>query len=206
MRWMVVVPLKRLATAKSRLRSAVDAPGPALALALACDTVAAALGHVEVLVVCDDPVATAALRQLGATVVAEPEYAGLNGALRHGSALARRADARPAALTGDLPALRAADLAAALDACGPRATFVADAAGAGTTLLAAAVGADLAPRFGPDSAAAHQAIGAVALTPAPSRLRLDVDTAADLAAAAALGLGPHTRAVLAGQLTAPLAS
>jgi 2-phospho-L-lactate guanylyltransferase len=99
-----------------------------------------------------------------------------------------------AALTGDLPALRPAELTAGLSeagAAGGRA-FVPDASGAGTTLLTAPSGAALRPRFGPGSAAAHASSGATPLLgPWPS-LRRDVDTAADLAAAAVLGLGPHT--------------
>src|SRR5919204_619987 len=67
--------------------------------------------------------------------------------------------------------------------------IVPDASGTGTTLLTAPSGAALNPRFGTGSAAAHAASGAVPLVgPWPS-LRRDVDTAADLRAAAALGLG-----------------
>jgi 2-phospho-L-lactate guanylyltransferase len=72
---------------------------------------------------------------------------------------------------------------------------VADAPGTGTVLLTAPPGVPLDPRFGVGSAAAHRASGAVPLTgPWPS-LRRDVDTAADLADAARLGLGPATRAL-----------
>jgi 2-phospho-L-lactate guanylyltransferase len=73
--------------------------------------------------------------------------------------------------------------------------FVADTAGTGTTLLAAAPGVPLGPRFGPDSAARHAASGATALAGAWPSLRRDVDTAADLAEALVLGVGAATAAV-----------
>jgi 2-phospho-L-lactate guanylyltransferase len=69
---------------------------------------------------------------------------------------------------------------------------VPDAAGTGTAMLAAPAGVELDPRFGRGSARAHQASGAVRLDGGWPTLRQDVDTAADLAVAAALGLGRHT--------------
>jgi 2-phospho-L-lactate guanylyltransferase len=59
------------------------------------------------------------------------------------------------------------------------------------------VGVPLEPRFGADSAAVHKAHGAVRLDGDWPGLRRDVDTEADLTAAAALGLGRHTAATLA---------
>lgn len=202
MRWSVVVPVKRLDVAKSRLY-APGRPRPdheALALALATDTVAAALaaGPVgRVVVVTDDPGAARTVRALGAAVVADEPDAGLNAALAYGAAqaLVRSPADGVAVLSADLPALRPAELAAALAgaAAHPR-SYVADAAGSGTTLLAALPGTDLDPRFGSGSAGAHAASGAVALTGGWPSLRRDVDTPADLAAAALLGLGPSTTA------------
>ncbi|BCJ66927.1 hypothetical protein GCM10009779_24830 [Polymorphospora rubra] len=117
--WVVVVPVKRLATAKSRLRGALADPGAEaharLALAIALDTVAAVLACPpvdRVLVVTDDPVAGPALHALGASVVPDVPDAGLNAAVAHGASLA--ADRWVAALAADLPALRPADLAGAL--------------------------------------------------------------------------------------------
>lgn len=196
--WSVVVPAKRLASAKTRLRP-VTGGGPAhedLVLALLADTVAAALACPvvgEVLVVTDEPAARAVVVGLGARTVADEPDRGLNPALDHG---ARNAGSpNVAALSSDLPALRPQDLAAALRAAAevPHA-FVADAHGTGTTLLTAA-GAPLRPRFGPDSARAHADDGAVPLTgPWPGLLR-DVDTEADLRAALALGAGARTTAL-----------
>lgn len=196
----MVVPVKRLGVAKTRLY-APGRPRPdheALALALATDTVAAALAADpvgRVVVVTDDPEAAPAMRRLGAVVVADEPDAGLNAALAYGAGRARELAPGDgvAVLSADLPALRPAELAAALDAAADAGTaFVADAAGTGTTLLAST--GDPRPRFGRGSAAAHASDGAVPLTGAWPSLRRDVDTPADLAAAAALGLGPATRA------------
>ena len=206
--WVVVLPVKRLAAGKSRLRGAVTGVRhERLALALVLDTAAAALASpavARVVAVTDDTEAAAALAALGAHTVPDPPGAGLNAAFAHGAALAGGAPV--AALAGDLPALRPAELAAALRAAealqaqAPGAAagrgFVADAHGTGTVLLTAPAGRDLDPRFGPGSAAAHAASGAVPLDGAWPGLRRDVDTAADLAAAAVLGLGPHAAELL----------
>jgi 2-phospho-L-lactate/phosphoenolpyruvate guanylyltransferase len=196
--WLAVMPVKRLAAAKSRLRGALaGVPHEDLALALVLDTAVAALGCPvvgEVAVVTDDPAVRGPALALGARVVPDEPGAGLNPAFRHG---ARLAAGRPvAALAGDLPALRAEELAAALAAAaGAARGFVADAEGTGTTLLTAR-GVPLDPRFGPGSAAAHAASGAAPLTGAWPTLRQDVDTPEGLRAAARLGLGVHTAALL----------
>jgi 2-phospho-L-lactate guanylyltransferase len=191
--WTVVLPVKRLADGKSRLRGALPGvPHERLALALALDTAAAALAVAPVLVVTADPAAAAALAALGARVVPDVP-GGLNASFAHGAAAA---PGPVAALAGDLPALRAAELATALRAAGDARRYVADATGSGTALLTAATGRALDPRFGPGSAAAHTASGAVPLHGRWPGLRRDVDTAADLAAAAALGVGRHTTALL----------
>jgi 2-phospho-L-lactate guanylyltransferase len=195
--WSIVVPAKRLAVAKTRLRPLTDAiGGPAhdeLVLALLADTVAAAVACpsvAEVLVVTDDPAAADAVRPLGARTLADEPDRGLNPALEHGARSAVT-DA-VAALSSDLPALRPAELAAALGAAAvaPR-CFVPDVHGTGTTLLTA-VGTALLPRFGAGSAQAHRDGGAVALTGEWPGLVRDVDTPGDLRDALALGAGPRT--------------
>ncbi|GAA0801318.1 2-phospho-L-lactate guanylyltransferase [Spirilliplanes yamanashiensis] len=224
--WLVVVPAKGLGAAKSRLRGAVPAAAHGdLALAMLRDTLAAATACADVLVVAGDAAVAAVARAAGAAVLPDPG-AGLNAAIRlatdppaagpqaaghdlaagaraaHGLAAGRApggALGRPrAALTGDLPGLRAEELAAALraaEAAGGRA-FVADAAGTGTVLLAAPAGVPLDPAFGVGSAAAHAAGGARALTGDWPGLRHDADTAADLRAALRHGPAAHTRALL----------
>jgi 2-phospho-L-lactate guanylyltransferase len=205
--WSVVVPAKRLAVAKTRLRPFTAHRGDghdALVLALLADTVSAALGSelvAEVVVVTDDPAAAALVRGLGARTVADEPDAGLNAALEHGASTARQPAV--AALSSDLPALRSEELTAALQAASavPRA-YVADAPGTGTTLLTA-VGVPLRPSFGPGSADAHRAGGATPLTgPWPGLVR-DVDTETDLRAALTLGAGPRTTALAVRLCAAP---
>jgi 2-phospho-L-lactate guanylyltransferase len=198
--WSVVVPAKRLTVAKTRLSPLTASTSGLhgdLVLALLADTVTAALaapGVVDVVVVTDDPRAAEVVTGLGARTVGDEPDRGLNPALVHGVRAARTAAV--AALSSDLPALRPAELAAALgDAAGTDRALVTDAAGTGTTLLAARAG-DLRPRFGSGSAAAHTADGALPLDGDWPGLRRDVDTEADLAAAAQLGLGRHTAALL----------
>ncbi|SFN87622.1 2-phospho-L-lactate guanylyltransferase [Pseudonocardia ammonioxydans] len=218
----LVVPVKPLPKAKTRLRGAADGgvgdldAHLRLALALARDTVCAALasGAVRhVVVISSDPAVALEVGGLGAEVVTDPGR-GLNGALRHGAArLYLRSGRRGAggagsdavaigALQADLPALRPADLddavahAAALFATGVERVFQPDEPGTGTTLLLAAPGRDLDPHFGGASAAAHTSSGAVVLPGDRPGLRRDVDTAADLESAVALGVGAWTRAVL----------
>ncbi|MDH6224790.1 MULTISPECIES: 2-phospho-L-lactate guanylyltransferase [Streptomyces] len=206
MHWTLVIPLKPLARAKSRLSDAAsDGLRPGLALAFAQDTVAAALACPAVrgvAVVTDDALAGRELGALGARVVPEaPSGGGLNAALAHGASVVRRArpDGAVAALNADLPALRPAELARVLEAAAefPR-SFLPDAAGIGTTLLAASPGRELRPEFGVDSRARHAASGAVELLPADvDSVRQDVDTGADLRAALSLGVGPRTAALAA---------
>ena len=195
--WGVVVPVKRLELAKTRLTPYGEQARQDLALAFAADVVEAARGAAQVLVVTDDERAAARLSELGADVAPDDPDAGLNPALAHGAAVARRRFPREgvALLSADLPALRPAELDAALAAAaGYGVAFVADASGTGTTLLATAPGRPVEPRYGRASAAAHRAAGAIELTGGWPSLRTDVDTAADLRTAAELGLGPATSA------------
>ena len=198
--WTAVIPVKSLSAAKSRLRGAVaGSRHEELALAMVRDTVAAVAACAAVgavLVVTDDPAAAAAVTALGARAVPDRPGAGLNAAMRFGADVAAGLDRPRAVLTGDLPALRPAELGAALAAAGPGRSFVADAAGTGTVLLAAGAGAALDPHFGPGSAAAHAASLARPLTGDWPGLRQDVDTADDLRTVLALGAGEHTCGLL----------
>jgi 2-phospho-L-lactate guanylyltransferase len=205
--WSVVVPAKRLAVAKTRLRPLTSPlPGATheeLVLALLADTVAAAAACPvvgTVVVVTDDPAAADVVRGLGVRIVPDEPDRGLNPALEHGARTA--GGPAVAALSSDLPALRPEELAAALTAASEAAAgegaprcFVADAHGTGTTLLTA-VGTELGPRFGAGSAEAHRASGARALTGEWPGLVRDVDTEADLWAALAVGVGPRTAALI----------
>jgi 2-phospho-L-lactate/phosphoenolpyruvate guanylyltransferase len=149
--WTVLLPVKVLARAKSRLAVLAGDRRRELALALAADTVSAVLACpavARVVVVTSDPVAGPLLAALGAVIVPDapagldgpdgpdgPDGSGdpaglgvqdlLNAALRHGAAQAARRwpGTGLAALTADLPALRPAELATALRAAeAPEAT------------------------------------------------------------------------------------
>ncbi|MER5428821.1 2-phospho-L-lactate guanylyltransferase [Streptomyces sp. NPDC002588] len=205
MQWTLVIPLKPLALAKSRLAdTAADGLRPGLALAFAEDTVAAALACAavrDVAVVTDDALAGHALAALGARIVPDEPRAGLNAALEHAAGVVRgsRPESPVAAVNADLPALRPLELARVLDAAAefPR-SFLPDAAAIGTTLLAVAAGRELLPAFGTDSRARHRSSGAEELrVAAVDSVRQDVDTGEDLRAALALGVGPRTAAAAA---------
>jgi 2-phospho-L-lactate guanylyltransferase len=210
----LVVPVKPLAVAKSRLRGAADrgigAPRAhaRLAMALARDTIAAVQAAERVrhlLVVSSDPVVAAELGVFGIEVVPDGPVSGLNPAYERGAALLSERDpgAAVGALQADLPALRPADLNAAITAAfalfgaGAHRAFSPDAEGTGTTFLLAAGGVPLDPRFGVGSAQRHEESGACRLHGEWPGLRRDVDTADDLREAADLGLGEHTCMVLA---------
>jgi 2-phospho-L-lactate/phosphoenolpyruvate guanylyltransferase len=204
----LLVPVKPLAQAKTRLRGATDAgagDGEAharLVLALVRDTLAAvscATVVRRVFALCSDDVVCRALAVDGVQAIPGEPASGLNSALRYGEAVLRAIDPTTVvALQADLPALRPDELDRAIRtglATGGRA-FCTDWAGTGTTLLLAPPGQPLNPCFGPGSAAAHRATGARELAGCWPGLRCDVDTAADLEVARSLGLGQFTRAVL----------
>lgn len=195
--WSLLVPLKPLPQAKTRLRGALaGVDHERLVLALATSTVRAAQraeGVDEVIVVTGDEDIRRALALPGVRFLDEPRdrhcTEALNAALRHGASLVQHGRA-VAALTGDVPALRPAELAEALMRAQAQRSFVPDQPGVGTVLLAAPAGTALDPRFGPGSARAHADSGAKRLDGAWPSLRRDVDTADDLAEAVGLGWRP----------------
>lgn len=195
--WRVVIPVKGGAAAKSRLALATGRGD--VAAAFAVDTVQAAaeaVGAASTWVVCPSSV------ELPPQVhrVADPGT-GLGKAIRAG--LDAVGPGPVAVLLGDLPCLRAEDLQVALTACAAHdAAFVPDAAGTGTALLTSRSAESLHPAFGPESAAAHSRMATRLELDLP-RLRQDVDTADDLRAALALGVGEATAAAIAAH--APLA-
>ncbi len=215
--WSLVIPVKVLAQAKSRLTGLAGQRRAEFALAMAADTVEAAVRAetvAAVLVVTDDPEVRAIAAELGATVLADTPAGGLNEALAHGAAYSqdRWPERGRAGLAGDLPALRSRELTVALAAAARLQTaFVPDADGTGTTLYAAVPGAQFRPQFGPASRERHLATGAVEIGAGEigageigageigtglAGLRRDVDTIEDLRAAAKIGLGSRSRALL----------
>ena len=196
--YVVLLPVKPPARGKSRLE--VDpARRRALAAAFALDTARACVAaeHVAaVLAVTDDARFADELRTAGCATIPDGVDGDLNESLRLAAAEAHRRwpHAVPVAVCADLPALRPADLDAALSSCGEMtgAAFVSDEDGVGTTLYSAPYDR-FEPHFGLHSRAAHLDDGAVEITGDLRSLRRDVDDAPTLAAADLLGLGAHTR-------------
>lgn len=189
-------------------------PHEAMVLAFARDTLAAVVRCDQVgavLLVCDPATASAVLGRgddaadldsageltsIGAPlrVVLDDPPAGLNRAVEAGERAARAAHPHQgiAALSADLPSLTPEALGDALGQAERLSrSFCPDRPGEGTTMLCANAGHRLRPQFGPGSAAAHAASGAVPLD-ALAQLRTDVDTPDDLAAAMSLGVGRST--------------
>lgn len=197
--WQLVVPVKDTREGKSRLAGTAGGDRSSLSRAIADDTIDAAVDAVgadAVVLVSSDAGLSASWGARGVEVVADPGH-GLNPAVTAG--LERvEPSRRPAVLLGDLPALRAADLVAALGrAERERQSFVPDLEGRGTVLRCGQLGAGFTPRFGPDSARRHERDGAVRLDLDLPRLRTDVDDSISLRAAHQLGLGRRTRHVVA---------
>jgi 2-phospho-L-lactate guanylyltransferase len=193
----LLVPVKTLSLAKSRLELGHDHLRAPLMRAFALDAIDAAsrtsaVGRVYV--VTDEP----GFDLDGAVRLPDEGEGDLNRALVHASLRVRLLEPTwgVAAMCADLPSVQAEDLQTALASGLTPRWFVADAAGSGTTLLAAAPGTDLDPHFGADSARRHERSGAVAVRAQVPTLRRDVDTDGDLASARALGVGPHTTGYL----------
>jgi 2-phospho-L-lactate/phosphoenolpyruvate guanylyltransferase len=198
-RWTAVVPIRAMPSAKTRLARDLSVAQHALLVdAIRADTlttIRAADEVARVVIVADKD---------GPGITLVQRSPGLNGALRDAWAYAtqRWPDEGVVALVGDLPALRPGELTAALGQASewPR-SFVRDADGTGTTLLAVTHATPLDPRFGTGSAVRHAGSGAVAVDAGPG-LRQDVDTIEDLAAAVALGVGERTASVFGSALRA----
>lgn len=202
--WHVLVPVKGGERAKSRLD--LD-PGRRrrIAAAMASDTVAAVRACpvvAAVTVLCGPDAAAELVLPSGVDTVEE----GVSSSAPDLNDLLRWAATRPgparsvAVVVADLPALTSVTLADTLrSASGVSLGVVPDRHDVGTTVLTATRGAELRPRFGPRSAAAHVAEGAVPVIADP-RVRCDVDVLEDLWEATALGVGPRTSAVLAADV------
>lgn len=196
----LILPVKDWSRAKTRLVPPYPVTNADLASAFARDALAAAIAcppAARVYVVTSDP----GFLPDGAIALPDEGGGDLNAALTAAEARVRaECDLPVAALCADLPCLTPADLRTGLAGDGISSRwFVADAAGTGTTLLAALPGTPLAPAFGPRSAERHRRSGAAPLADPVPTLRLDVDTAEDLSEAVSLGVGSATAALLAGK-------
>lgn len=197
--WTVIVPVKSLSAAKSRLE--VSEPG-ALALAFLLDVLDAA-GRApavcEILVASSDPDVRQAAENVRARVIDDSRCTGIDAAASHASR-SRTGRGPIAVMVADLPCLTDTALHIALDLASAHATAIlADLAGEGTAMWMGAPGHPVRTRFGPQSRMAHVADGAIDLVAhhpeAAADLlpaRCDVDTQADLARAVEVGVGPHT--------------
>jgi 2-phospho-L-lactate guanylyltransferase len=201
----VIVAVKRLTAAKTRLAPIFSAPTREnVVLAMLVDTLAAAsrVSSVRrITVVTPDDVAAAAASELGAEVLADPTPHGhpdpLNNAIAAAERVVSESVSNIVVLQGDLPALQPQELAEAIAAARRyERSFVADRLGTGTAALCA-FGTTLDPRFGPDSSARHRHSGAIELTGAWPGLRCDIDTPDDLTVARRLGMGPVTTRAIA---------
>ncbi len=158
----------------------------------------------RVILVCPDPAVEVVGAAIGVHVLAGEPVGDLNTALRYGATavmdcglVGPRADRAVALVAADLPAASSAAFTRVLEVAeglGGHAVL-ADAAGTGTTVLTFAPGAQVVPRFGPDSYRAHRGDGAEPIhhhAGSFARLRRDVDTADDLTRALDLGVGAFT--------------
>jgi len=192
----VLIPLKRLDAAKTRL-------GPALTNDERRRLMAGMLAGVARAAVCacagrvalasSDPLAPDLARRLGVECVSDGGLPWNEGLVHARSLLARPADA-VLYLAGDLPLIEAADVAALVEAGAERTAVIGRAHDGGTNALWVCPAGAFAPAFGAaGSAAVHtrraRAHGLdVVMLDRPGLAR-DVDTPADLAAARRLAAG-----------------
>lgn len=207
--WVVIVPVKRAAVGKTRLR--VDGiHHPSLVRAIALDTieaVAACRRVAQVVVVTADEGVTAATDSIPRVRTVRDGDEGLTAAITRGVESAP-GDRPRAVLLGDLPALRPMELETALElAVEHPLAFIPDADGAGSVLATARAGVALRSRFGGPSASAHREAGFAELAvPAAWGLRRDLDLADHLPDLRRRGLGPRTAALLEAAPRLALAS
>lgn len=171
--WTFVIPVKGTAESKSRFGAGDHRE---LALAMALDTVEAALEVARVVVVTVDGAPFAAL---GASVVSDPGE-GLDAAIDAG--LAEAGSGPTAILLGDHPAVTPEELRAALEeADRVERAVVADGEGTGTALLTARGGIGHDHAFGSGSLLRHVRLGYAQLEGRWPGLARDVDLPEHLA-------------------------
>jgi len=204
----VLVPVKRLDRAKSRLSPHLDSAERAM-LASAMlrdvfDAIGGASDPVGILVITGDPDAAALARDAGAIVLDDPHETGTNDAVRQGIAwLSSRGVDGVAVIPGDIPFVTAGELEAVFSAMRSDDLVVVPATrDGGTNVLAMSPPDLIAPSFGSGSFAKHRE-NAAATGITPSVLILegaghDIDVAGDLVLSAVPDGGRRTRGLLAG--------
>ncbi len=195
-----VVPVKPFAVAKQRLADVLQ-PWERVALSrLMLHDTLKALAQVDGLagrlVVTADPDAAAIARGLGADVLPEHQPEGLNAAVTRAAQHVHHGGGQALLVVpGDVPGLRARELAALIDShamkagSGAALSLVPAHDGEGTNAWLVSPPQALAPAFGPDSFVRHQSLARAAGLAVHCRawpsLALDLDRAGDLARFAA---------------------
>jgi 2-phospho-L-lactate guanylyltransferase len=199
--------VKDFARAKRRLRSRFDDASVERILRALLGDVLAALREAKrverVLVLTDDAAVAEAARAGGASARVRAPDPGLNEAIDAAAAecAAQGFDALLVSL-GDLPLLRGADVDAVVEAGERAPVVIVPAADGGTALLFRRPPLAIPARFGPESAAAHEAAARErGLTPAllgsiPESARSDLDTPDDAERIARSGRDSRTVHVL----------
>lgn len=195
--WSIVVPVKELSRAKSRL--AVGRNRSRLALAFAQDTVAAIAACplvTSVLIVTNDPFVRLALADDKVRFLDDPGP-DLNSAIRSGLAYLRATTpGRSAVLVSDLPSLTTESVSGVLEKAARYAfSIVGDDEKHGTTAVFFRDPPADRLFFGENSREAYLRAGAVPIADVVGISR-DVDRIDHLDAAVRLGVGAHTRAAL----------
>ena len=141
--WTVILPVKTLSTAKSRMSAAGGGPSASLAMAFFQDTLTAVSDCLLVshaIIATADRVIGGLASAQGCLVVDDTGHPGINQAARWAATAAEPAS-RIAILVSDLPCLTAESLQAVLTCARVHErSFLADAAGTGTTMWFAGAG------------------------------------------------------------------
>lgn len=207
MRVGALVPFKCFTRAKRRLRAQFsDAEVEELGRAMLVDVLealGAARGLERRQVLTDDDAVAQVAAGAGAEVRLRRPDPGLNPAIDDAAAALER-DGLDAALVvlGDLPLLTGPDVDAVIEAGRSRRVVIAPSDDGGTALLYRRPPTCIRARFGPDSAAAHQAearargVEAVRFTGLDELVRIDLDTPEDAERLLASRRSSRTRAVL----------
>ncbi len=204
---VVVLPVKALDRAKTRLADSGVLPAERVALATGMLTdVLEALDHArlvdDVIVVTSDPRVEVLARTYGNQVIADDPDEGHSGAALRGIRWAVDDGAFHALLlAGDTPEIDGAEIDGVLEklADGPDVVIVPDRHGSGTNALLLTPPDVIEPSFGPGSRERHERLahdaGACVRSCELASLALDVDTAEDLAMLAGrLEHAPHEHA------------
>lgn len=198
--WSALIPVKALDEAKSRLLPTDDPHRAEFAISFLEDVLAAlaTIPLASCSVVSSDDRVRRIAQAYGVQVIADPMalHDPLNAAIKAG---ADAIGGNVLVLAGDLPCLTPSVVQSVLAAAESyeSTSFVSDAAGTGTTMLAIRNGS--ASAFGPRSRARHAAAGYAPLNIYGDdgvRARRDVDTPVDLWDATRIGVGAATQRVL----------